>query len=485
MMPEQIVIVGGGSAGWMTALHYAHHLPHCDITLIESSDVGIIGVGEGSTPYLKAFFKHLGIDESEWMHATDATYKTGIQFDNWSTVPSYTGYFHPFFSAFDKTPAETFFKHSGLQRRGYEADALPDHYFVAATLAEQKRSPVPDNSVPFDVDYAYHFDAGKLGQFLKQKALEKGVTHIVEHIQQVRTEGENVVALETSQRRLAGDFFVDCSGFAKVLQQHAPRKWVDYSDTLFNDMAVAIPTPLNHAVNSPKTISKALRHGWMWRIPLTSRWGNGYVFSSDYCSVDEAKRELQQELALSDDAIAKARVLRMSVGRLEQHWYHNTLSIGLSQGFIEPLEATALMLVQFSIEKSASLLASGDCSAQNIAQFNQEINTTFDGVKDYISMHYILNTRNDTPYWRDAREKTYPSATVNALLEAWDSGADFEQALSQHKSSLVYLRPSWYCILSGMGRHPVQLQPYDSGDAIRKAQEYCRTIAQQHFDALS
>lgn len=482
MKPNSIIIVGGGTAGWMTALYYAHNLKNVDITLIESSDVGIIGVGEGSTPYLKSFFTELGIHEQEWMPQTDATYKTGIQFDDWSTVSGYTGYFHPFFSAFDKEPAELFFKNSGLRRRGYDVDALPDHYFVAATLAQQKRCPEPITSVAFDVDYAYHFDAGKLGQFLKARALEKGVKHIVEHISEVHFHEQNVAFLETPTQKLVADFYIDCSGFAKLL--HKNRQWVDYSDTLFNDMAVAVPTPLTEQVQPPMTLSKALKYGWMWRIPLTSRWGNGYVFSSRYCDPAMARSELQETLSLSDEAMEKSRTLKMQVGRLEQHWQHNCLSIGLSQGFIEPLEATALMLVQFTIQKSVSLLKQHGLTAEQITAFNHELNTTFDGVKDYISMHYLLNTRNDSDYWRDAREKTYQSDTVKALIKAWDNGDDFEQALSQHRSTLVYLRPSWYSILSGMGRHPAPLSSHDDQGASKQAIRYCQEIAEANFQKL-
>ena len=169
-MYNSILIVGGGTAGWMTALYLACKLQRkTQITLIESQQIGTIGVGEGSTPYLKQFFTDLGIAESEWMPATDATYKSGINFEDWTNYSEYGSYFHPFFNEFDKKPAEMFFYNSGLRRRGFDANATPDNYFTAAYIANQHRVPVPTSDPGFDIDYAYHFDAGKLGEFLQEK----------------------------------------------------------------------------------------------------------------------------------------------------------------------------------------------------------------------------------------------------------------------------------------------------------------------------
>ena len=485
-MTNSITIVGGGTAGWMTAVYLAYQLPNSTkITLIESENIGIIGVGEGSTPYLKSFFDSLNISEEEWMMATDATYKSGIRFDDWCGDARYPSYFHPFFNEFDQRPAEMFFHNSGLKRRGFDADANPDHYFTAAYVADKFRKPLPSSQTKKFVDYAYHFDSVKLANFLQNKAVAKGVEHVVADVEKVIPDEHNQIRQvnTTCGRVLYADFFVDCTGFAGLLLQKAQgQDFESYQDWLFNDSAVAVQTPAdaNHKYKT-QTRSKGLSCGWMWQIPLTTRWGNGYVYSSKYLGKEEAKNELLKELGIPAESDVKVRHLSMKVGKVKNHWYKNCVAIGLSQGFIEPLEATALMLVQFAIQNLTQVLQKGEYSENDVNHYNSEINRLFEGVRDYVSLHYILNTRTDSQYWIDAREKTRVSTRLQHLLAAWDEGKDFEQALTDIQQQLVYLRPSWYCILSGMGRHPDALQPTDKAGASSMAIEYCQNIVNQHF----
>lgn len=485
-MSNSILIVGGGTAGWMTALYLAHRLPSSvTISLVESQDIGTVGVGEGSTPYLKSFFESLNIDEQEWMTATDATYKSGIRFDEWSHESGYESYFHPFFNEFDKKPAEMFFYNCGLRRRGYEADANPDNYFTAAYMAEHYKSPVLKTPADTQVDYAYHFDATKLGHFLRDKAKAKGVKHHVANVTSVGTDSKGLLksVMTDSGLKLTAKFFVDCSGFQSLLAQKAlKREFVSYSDTLFNDAAVAIQTPTEQPHKfKPQTRSLALKNGWMWQIPLTSRWGNGYVYSSRHTTAKAAEAELKATLGLAEDDEVQARHLNMKVGRLNEHWAGNCVAIGLSQGFIEPLEATALMLVQFAIQNLCKVLETGNFSTHDMMRYNQEMNRLFDGVKDYISLHYLLNTRKDSQYWLDARQEIQISDNIKHLLKAWDRGEDFEAALKVIEADLVYLRPSWYCILSGMGRHPEKLKATSQAGPVKISQDYCKRIIEKHF----
>lgn len=487
---DSILIVGGGTAGWMTALYLSQKLKRkTHISLVESEDIGIIGVGEGSTPYLKSFFDELGIEESVWMAETDATFKAGIRFDNWCKEPACNSYFHPFFNEFDQQPAEMFFYNSGLKRRGYQANTNPDHYFTAAFITDQFRSPkIPENTHKH-IDYAYHFDSVKLARFLREKAKSNGVNHIVANVNDVAVDEDgNIPHVNTEcGKQLEADFFVDCTGFRGLLLQNAmERPFHSYQDWLFNDAAVAIQTPTSspHKYKA-QTRSKALSSGWMWQIPLTSRWGNGYVYSSRYLSKEAAEQELKEELGISQDEDVKVKHLKMKMGRVKEHWHKNCVAIGLSQGFIEPLEATALMLVQFAIQNLTETFNRGTPNSDDVTSYNDEINRLFEGVKDYITLHYLLNSRSDSAYWIDVREKTRVSDRIEHLLKAWDGGKDFEMALNDISKALVYLRPSWYCILSGMGRHPENLQSTEKAGPVEQAINYCEKVAEAHFPLLN
>lgn len=485
-IPKKIVIIGGGTAGWMAATSFQHAWAgKSEITLVESKDIGIIGVGEGSTPYLKQYFNRLGIAESEWMPTCDATYKAGISFPQWSTVDGYNSYFHPFFSQFDLKPAEMFFFNSNLRRRGKIADVHPEHYFVAAQIAEQYRAPVTDDSIKFEIDYGYHFDSAKLGRFLRDRAKAKGLTHKIAHISHVEKHlNQDIKSVHTSDgEELTADLFIDCSGFTGVLiNKTLSVPFHSYDKQLFNNAAIALPSEL--PVDKPikaQTVSTALTNGWSWEIPLTTRVGNGYVYSNAFLDADKAETELRLKLGLLESDIP-ARHLSMNIGRVTEHWHKNCLAVGLSQGFIEPLEATALMLIQFTID---NFIAAQNGSSQNLEasqnEYNKGINRTFDGVRDYITAHYLLNTRSDSDYWTACQNDIEVPDTLSNLLEVWDIGGDFEQALSANKDQLVYLRPSWYCILSGMGRFPNQATPAINPAPVDQAKNYCNEMAKKYF----
>ncbi|WP_439136362.1 tryptophan 7-halogenase, partial [Pseudomaricurvus sp.] len=362
-----------------------------------------------------------------------------------------------FFSRLDLEPAENFFKNCNLRRRGQNISAHPDDYFVAAELARQKKSPIPEQTFDFEHDYAYHFDAGLLATFLKQYAREHGVNHVIDNVVEVgKSDAGDISCLKTQANgEVRADLFVDCTGFASVLMGKTLQEpFISYSDTLFNDRAVAMPTPLDSSQPIPsETVSRAANAGWMWRIPLTNRYGNGYVYSSEYLSEEEAEEELRKSLGAEAEGV-EARHLKMRVGRVSQHWNRNCLAAGLSQGFIEPLEATAIGLIQFTIEGFIDSYEKGEFTDVNRAAFNDRVNKAFDGTKDYVSLHYRLNSRVDTQYWKDNREKASTSKSLSNLMAAWQLGADFDAALAAEKSFQIYMRPSWYSIFSGMGCYP-------------------------------
>jgi hypothetical protein len=479
MTTKKILIVGGGTAGWMTALIMARAWVKLgfDIHLIESPEVGIIGVGEGSTPALKQFFDKLNIAESEWMPECNATFKSGIRFERWSTKPNCESYFHPFASALDSHTLPLFIHNARARVRGLDIYAHPDRFFLAAKLAEKNLAPKAHYNFPFEASYGYHFDAVLLGQFLKKKAIAMGVKSSLGHIQDILlNEAGDITTLVTKDGdHLTADFFVDCTGFRSLLlQDKLKTSFKSFKNNLFNDAAVAMPTVVGTEIPSC-TVSTALKNGWAWKIPLTNRYGNGYVYSSDFCSADDAEFELRERLGLLD-ADVPVRHLKMVVGQVTEHWNRNCLAVGLSQGFIEPLEATALFLVQQTAAIFTELYARGNFTAQERENFNNRITNYFEGTRDYIVTHYKTSSRDDTEYWRaNTKDQTDVSDTMKVLYEAWMSGKDMQQEVKRLAIENYYTAPSWVCLLAGMGIFP-------SEKRLRKATDAEVTFSLEQLD---
>ena len=456
---KKIVIVGGGTAGWMTAMILANSLMRrgVEISVVESPVVGIIGVGEGSTPWLRGFFDSVGIEEAEWMPACNATYKCGITFDKWSTKPGFESYFHPFASMLDNLTMTQFVHNAQARANGADLHAHPNRFFIASRLAEKNLAPKPNRNFPFDVWYGYHFDAVLVGEFLHKKAVERGVKYRSCHVTHgnLNERGE-IASIATKEGEIiVADFFVDCTGFASMLiQKTLATPYVSFANNLFNDSAVAIPTPLGEVIPS-QTVSTALKHGWEWKIPLTNRYGNGYVYSSAFCSADEAEHELRETLGLLESD-TPARHLKMKIGRVTKHWNKNCLAVGLSQGFIEPLEATALLFIQRTATRFVEFVEEGDLSEAAQGKFNQLVNEHFEGTRDYIVTHYKTNSRTDTDYWRANAANMNLSDSLQQLYATWMAGKSIAAGVGKQVIGKGYPIFSWYCIMSGMGIFPDQ-----------------------------
>ncbi|WP_339724255.1 tryptophan halogenase family protein [uncultured Paraglaciecola sp.] len=457
---KHIVILGGGTAGWMSANLMAVKWQKIgiQISLVESPAIGTIGVGEGSTPQLKSFFEQIGVEEKEWMPACNATYKNGIRFNGWSSRKGFESYFHPFASRIDAFSAPALFYNSVYRRKGLNVACHPDRFYLSAKLAEQNKSPIPDHNFPFPIGYGYHFDATLLGQFLANKGIAKGVKHIQAKVLNVgmQTNGDIANLQLDNGDTINGDIFIDCSGFSGVLiQQSLNVPFVSFKENLFNDSAVAIPSPACQPLRS-QTISTTMKYGWAWDIPLTNRVGNGYVYSSEHCSADQAETELRNKLNLLDSDV-QARHLKMKVGRVEKHWHRNCLAVGLSQGFIEPLEATALHFVQETIERFIEANETSHFSNNQQDEFNQLINRRFEGIRDYIVAHYRLNSRDDTDYWLENAANPNISNQLKRIVNGWMAAEDITQTIKQAKLQSYYPPFSWLCILAGYGIFPNQL----------------------------
>ncbi|WP_075188329.1 tryptophan halogenase family protein [Teredinibacter haidensis] len=478
--PLKMVIVGGGTAGWMSAAILAHSLKSqpVDVVLLESALISTVGVGEGSTPALKTLFDQLGITEQEWMPRCNATYKCGITFEGWSTKPGFSRYYHPFASQIDSHTLPLFIANAQARLRGFDTHAHPNRYFLSARLADNHLAPKPHYNFPFEVHYGYHFDAALLGQFLKEKVLQMGVAHQVGTVVHINSKDNGGIAslLTDEGEKIEADFFIDCSGFNGLLiQQHLKTPFESYGNALFNDSAVAFGTKASEVLPS-QTTATALMHGWAWKIPLASRTGNGYVYSSHYCSADEAELELREHLG-AKEADVDVRHLKMKVGRVKQHWSKNCLAVGLSQGFIEPLEATALFLVQQTVALFVDYFGRGNFTDKHQNDYNKRINEQFDGVRDYVVTHYKTNSRDDTEYWRDARANPDDiSQQLRALYQCWMSGKDLAAEVKRQKMDRFYPVPSWYCIFAGMGIFP-------SRDRLNAVAEPNAMEALDHFVA--
>lgn len=469
-MSEQlkIIIVGGGTAGWMAANLMCKHWSDraAKITVVESPDIGIVGVGEGSTPQLKRFFDTIGIQEQEWMSACDATYKTGITFKGWSEKPGFGSYFHPFPSQLDQHTAKAFFRNCYLRRQGYDVDAHPDSFFLQAFLANQQRIPLHPQVT---THYGYHFDAYKVGAFLSDVARKRGVEHVRANVTRVDlTNSGHIDGLNTDTAGvIGGDVFVDCTGFkSHLLQGSLGVKFVSFKDNLFNDAAVVLPTAREAKVNT-QTISTAMRNGWAWDIPLTSRTGNGYVYSTEFCTDDEAETELRQKLGLLD-ADVEARKLSMKVGRVATPWHKNCLAVGLSQGFIEPLEATALQLVHDTVDSFIRYFERGNRSEQYQSDFNAKINATIEGIRDYIVCHYKVNSRTDSDYWKACAENLNLSDSLSAILSVWFEREDLTAEIIRQDIGHYYHPISWHCLLAGYGLFPGQHDLKQPDEAVAR-----------------
>lgn len=470
--PASILVLGGGTAGWMSANILKQRWPATRVTVLESPEIGIIGVGEGSTPQLKAFFDSLGLAERDWMPACHATYKLGIEFRGWSRRPGFERYFHHFPSQVDEHTAAAFLHACSGRRQGLDLHGHPDRYFLNARLAAQRQGPHPDHNFPFLVSYGYHFDSYLLGGFLRDFGIRRGIEHHEGTVAEVElTESGEVAALKTSDGRgLAADLYVDCSGFRAVIHQQALGvRFLPFASNLYNDAAVVMPTPADAEGPECQTVSTALRKGWVFRIPLTHRNGNGYVYSSRYCAAEEAEAELRAHLGLTDSAVS-ARHLKMRVGRVEHTWQRNSLAVGLSQGFIEPLEATALHLVLETVWRFADAIeAEGEAEARRQA-YNTDIARRIEGIRDYIHCHYRVSQRDDTDYWRDCASNDALSPSLRKVLEAWFHGENVVREIHAQGIQHYYTPVSWHCLLGGYGTYPDDTR-------IRKA-----TVAETRWD---
>ncbi|MGR6330372.1 tryptophan halogenase family protein [Sphingomonas sp. XXL09] len=447
----RVVVVGGGTAGWMTAAALARLLPtRCSVRLVESEAIGVVGVGEATLPHIRAFNERLGIAEAEFMARTRATFKLGIEFRDWGRIGD--SYIHPF-GTFGRGTGAIDFHHYWVRLIARGAAMPPlDALSYACTLARQGRFHHPDpdrRRLAGTFGYAYQFDALLFAPYLRELAEAMGAVRTegtVAAVERDGARGDIAAVVLQSGERIEGDLFVDCSGFRSLLLGGAlAEPFEDWSHWLPTDRAVAMPCRTRTAL-TPYTSAIAMPAGWRWRIPLQHRTGNGYVYASAFTSDAEAQATL--EAVVEGAPIADPRLLRFRAGRRRRSWVGNCVAIGLASGFLEPLESTSIYLVQQAITALVELFPEPVIGAADRDEFNRVIDLEYDRIRDFLILHYHATTRTDTPFWHYVRTMPIPDSLAEKL-ELWRRRA----RLVKHREG-VFLDASWVAVYLGQGIVP-------------------------------
>jgi 2-polyprenyl-6-methoxyphenol hydroxylase-like FAD-dependent oxidoreductase len=448
---KKIVIVGGGTAGWLTAGVLAkQHGKAISITLIESSDIPTIGVGEGTWPSMRTTLQKIGISETDFITQCSATFKQASRFVNWADTSH--DYFHPFtqplgYGKFDIAP---------YWQMQESAQSFCDAVTVQSQLCKLGIAPksIANREYETVTNYGYHLDAGKFAQLLKNHCVSNlGVTQVIANIDRVIQHADGAIAaVETDkQQRFDAELFVDCTGFSSLLLgQTLGVPFISKSDVLLNDTALAMQVPYasEQAPIACHTISTAQSAGWIWDIGLQHRRGVGYVYSSKHSTEADAEAALREYVGKDGDDIA-IRKIAFKAGHRSQFWKHNCVAIGLSSGFLEPLEASALMLVETSANFLADQLPlTNDEMAPMARRFNQVFLAKWQGVIDFLKLHYLLSKRSE-PYWQASRNEASISDTLNEMMLLWKSRSPSEYDFMQ--SYEAFTGASYQYVLYGGG----------------------------------
>lgn len=500
MYIRNIVIVGGGTAGWLAACYLQRTLAGdpaagVRIRLVESPEIGIIGVGEATVPTLRGTLAALGLPEGELFSACDAGLKNGIRFVGWREGggADTDRYDHPFdgITPFDGYSLAAHWMN--LKQRGMPVPPLADACVAQTALFDADASPkpmtAPDYQAP--VTYAYHLDAIKLAALLKQTAMARGVEHVVGRVVDVRRNEAGIESLGLDDgTRLEGDFFFDCSGFhGLLLGKTLGVPWESYADVLPCDRAVAMPWAYAdpQAPMRSCTTATAQAAGWTWEIDLQSRTGAGYVYASAHCSDDEALATLRRQMA-GREPLADPRLLKMRVGRHRRSWDGNCMALGLAGGFIEPLESTAIYLIEYALQLFVDHLPAPGGLERCRDRVNQLMGEMYEELRDLVLLHYVLSQRRDSPFWQRMTEEVVLPPSLVQALQLWEAKIPSPSDM-RHRVSLFGAH-NWLFIMAGLHWLPEQgigqtpYVPVSSSLAAMAHMQQLREQARRHSPSL-
>jgi tryptophan halogenase len=476
---KRIAIVGGGTAGWMAASILARALPGtgCVITVIESPDIGTVGVGEATIPPVIDLLRFLNINEADFVRYTQATYKLGIKFTDWAGRGR--SYWHPF-GTFGTPLNLRPFQHAW--HRAYAEGLAPrfNDFSLCAALGDAGTFRFPDPAAPAPIPglrYALHFDAGLVGQYLRVYAEKLGVTRLERTVSTATLSACGAIdeLIFDDASRLQADLYIDCSGFRGVLiEQVLQTGYMDWSSLLPCDRAVAVPTEMTSA-RPPFTEASARDAGWRWRIPLQHRAGNGYVYSSAHVSDTEAFEDLLTQVG--QKPLAEPRFLRFVTGRRRLFWKHNCVALGLASGFLEPLESTSIHLVMSGVYKLLEHFPTRQFAQSNIDSYNEELIGEMEGIRDFLVLHYCLTPREDTPFWAHCRSMPLPDSLRHRIELYRQTGR------IRPKSGELFSDLSWFYIFEGMGVRPERHDPLMDVVPMESLRDALSTLAQATANA--
>ena len=448
---KSICILGGGTAGWMTAAALSHKLKGLPVAirLVESDEIGIVGVGEATLPHIRSFNQTLNIGEAELMKATEATFKLGIEFVDWGRLGD--RYIHPF-GDFGPVVNGIPFYHFWLRARSLGDRTRLSEYSFPIMMAEMGRFRHPDadlSRLESTFGYAYQFDASRYARFLRAYSEANGVVRtegkVVDTRQQAETGFVESVTLDRGET-IAADLFVDCTGFRGLLiEQTLKTGYDDWSRWLPCNRAVAIPCETKGEL-TPFTRATARESGWQWRIPLQHRVGNGHVYCSDFITDDDATKVLLDNL--EGAPLASPNKLRFVTGRRRRFWHKNVVAIGLAAGFLEPLESTSIHLIQEGITELLQLFPDKEFAPADADEYNRRMNLNFERVRDFLLLHYVATQREDSEMWRHFRNLELPDS-LQEKINAWTTRG----FLIKYEFG-VFLPPSWIAVMLGQNLVP-------------------------------
>ncbi len=489
---RSIVIVGGGTAGWMTAATFGRFLKdgYTKVTLIESDEIGTVGVGESTIPQIRLFNKMLGLDENDFVRKTQATFKLAIEFIDWRHLGHH--YYHPF-GPYGLDMEGVSFHAYWLRLKAMGEAADLSEYSLQSLASHKSRFMRPTearNSPLSSIAYAFQFDAGLYARYLRQYAEERGVVRIEGKINSVALAGESgfVDAVTLADgRRLQADLFIDCSGFRGLLIEQALKAgYEDWSHWLPCDRALAVPCESGGS-RKPVTRATARPAGWQWRIPLQHRCGNGYVYCSSFISDDEAAATLLANL--DGKALADPRPLRFTAGRRRKFWDKNVVAVGLSSGFMEPLESQSIHLIQVAISNLMALFPDRRFDRAEIDRYNRIMTFEFEKIRDFLVLHYNATERSDSPFWDYCRTMRISDYLADKIEVFRAHGRIFRENLE------LFNDTSWFAVMIGQGVEPRAHDPMadvmDQSELRRRLDHIRTTIGNavqtmpEHWDFIA